>query len=321
MIAEHFRRCSARGEAISVLTASEAIIYGRFGYGRAADHLTLNLPRHAALRPLDVDDVTVRIEALNAELHGPTIDRLHRAAGTVAGLVRPGWATRDRPGVRARFLADPAFDRAGYEPLRIMVAERAGQPIGYALFARHGDVWRSEPFGATVKVQELAAVDPGAAYALWQRLLDLDLTRSVSTWIVPVDDPLLGFLVDVDGAQPRLADLLWVRLIDVPRALAARQYAADLDVVLAVTDAGLPTNAGLWRVQAKAYAAGATVTRTTAPADLALDVRDLGAAYLGGHSLAFLATAGLVHELTPGALAPASSAFGWPIAPACSYIF
>ena len=61
-------------------------------------------------------------------------------------------------------------------------------------------------------------------------------------------------------------------------------------------------------------------------ADLSLDVRELGAAYLGGRSLAALAAAGLVtvHQRPgqrEGVLARASTAFGWPVAPASSWVF
>jgi len=63
------------------------------------------------------------------------------------------------------------------------------------------------------------------------------------------------------------------------------------------------------------------VTRTDRAADLALDVRELGAAYLGGVSLIELAAAGLVTEVTPGSLVPASLAFGWHRAPVSNWVF
>jgi predicted acetyltransferase len=321
MIAGHFARCRERGNAVSVLTASEPAIYGRFGYGQAADHLSLTIPRRAALRPVSTTDVTVRMESLDPTRHGPLIEAVHAAAGTVANLLRPGWVSREEPGIRARFLADPPGERAGQEPLRILIAERGGQPVAYALFARHGNPWNNTPRGSLVSVREYAATDPAAVAAVWQRLLDLDLTTAVTVRVLPVDDPLLGLLVDVAATQPRVSDLLWIRLIDVPRALAERHYAADIDVVLEVTDTVLPANAGRWHLRAAAMSDAVEVSATTAPADLTVDSRELGAAYLGGRSLVHLAAAGLVHEHTSGCLARASTAFSWPVAPACSWIF
>ncbi|MFD5321570.1 sterol carrier protein domain-containing protein [Streptomyces sp. NPDC127098] len=54
---------------------------------------------------------------------------------------------------------------------------------------------------------------------------------------------------------------------------------------------------------------GAACAPTTAPADLRLTVAELGAAFLGGTTLATLAAAGRVEETRPGALARASAAF------------
>jgi predicted acetyltransferase len=91
-------------------------------------------------------------------------------------------------------------------------------------------------------------------------------------------------------------------------------------VVLDVRDPGLPANNGRWRLTAAAFDQP-TATRTDAPADLAMDVRDLAAVYLGGVTVMELAAAGRIEELAPGAAPRASVAFTWPVAPACSYFF
>ena len=80
-----------------------------------------------------------------------------------------------------------------------------------------------------------------------------------------------------------------------------------MDVVLEIADEACPWNAGRWRLAGDTT--GADCDRTSAPADLSLDVTELGAAYLGGTTLAALAGAGRVAEHTPGALAAASQAF------------
>jgi len=118
---------------------------------------------------------------------------------------------------------------------------------------------------------------------------------------------------------------LWVRLVRIGEALSRRQYSGPVDVVLEVTDDLLPANSGRWRLQAGAGGqdggGSARCERTTEPADLALPVAALGAAYLGGTSLAVLARAGQVAELRPGRLAAVSAAFSWDPAPWCPMIF
>jgi predicted acetyltransferase len=255
------------------------------------------------------------------------VDAVHRAAGQG----RPGWITRDTEVLRARHLVDPPAWRRGGEPLRIVTvsapsSQEPGDPAaaavrGYALF-RRTEKWENGRPRATVTVRELAAVDAAAAHRLWSFLLDLDLTVSVEAGMLPVDDALVQLLVDPRSVTSRLQDNVWVRLLDLPAALTSRRYAAPLDVALAVTDDRLPTNAGTWRLRTTSSDAGAHVAeveRTTASPDVTLDVRELGAAYLGGRSLAAMGTAGLAVEHTPGALIAASAAFRWPLAPVCTW--
>jgi predicted acetyltransferase len=122
-------------------------------------------------------------------------------------------------------------------------------------------------------------------------------------------------LDDPRAVEAKLTDGLFVRLIDLPAALAARTYAAPVDVVLEVRDELCPRNAGRWRLAGDPT--GASCEPVSAPADLALGASELGAAYLGGTTLAVLGAAGRVREETPGALAAASRAFAGPRAPWC----
>jgi predicted acetyltransferase len=314
MIANHFAHCRERSEPISLLYAAEPSIYGRFGYGLAARHLLLTLKRRAELRPVHgASDLQVRFETVSAERHGDLIAGLH------AAVDRPGWVTRETPELAAMWLTDSPLFSHGREVERIAIVERDGLPVGYALFRRKSEWGPAGPEGS-VRVSETVVTDAAAAYALWSRLLDLDLTTEVTSGMLATDDPLLSLLVDVRAAKAAWKDNVWLRIIDAPTALATRQYQSDVDVVLEVSDTLLPDNAGRWRLTAGAFAV-ASAERTDAPADLALDVRELGAAYLGGTSLLELAGAGLVTELRPGALRDASVAFGWPVAPGSSWIF
>jgi predicted acetyltransferase len=132
---------------------------------------------------------------------------------------------------------------------------------------------------------------------------------------VPTDEPLRHLVADQRAIKTELYDGTYARLVDIPRSLAARTYASDLDVVLDVADAFLPELAGRYRVQAGPE--GATVERTDATADISLDVRDLGAIYLGGTPLTTLHRAGLIGEHTTGSVQAVSRAFSSPRAPFC----
>jgi predicted acetyltransferase len=314
MIDTHFADCIDRGEPISMLFAAEPAIYGRFGYGMCARQLNLTLGRRAALRPVPgTEGLNVRIETRSKDRHAELLVRLHGA------VERPGWVGRETPELVATLFNDSPLFREGREAARIVIVERDGEPVGYALFRRRGKWGPAGPEGS-VHVAEVVAPDAAVAHVLWTTLLDLDLTVEVTTGALAVDDRLLSLLVDARAARGTWQDNTWLRIIDLPAALAGRQYQAPLDVVLEVTDDLLTANAGRWRLVAPAFGP-ASVERTDAPADLALDVRELGATYLGGTSLTELAAAGLVSERTPGSLHRAAAGFGWPVAPLASWIF
>lgn len=313
MIADHFARSLARDEAVSALFSAEPAIYGRFGYGKAADDVRMTIPRGAALRDVPGwDRLRVRIDRLDPAVHAPVLDEVH------GRIDRPGWATRATPELSAAFFDDPEPMRDGAESLRVAVVERDGRPLGYALFRRKPSWQVAGPRGV-VHLREVVAAEADVARALWGVLLDLDHMAEVETWLLAPDDPITHLLVDPRAALPRLSDNVWVRLLDVPTALAARRYPTDVDTVLEVTDTLVPANAGRWHLAGGPD--GAEVTPARGAADLTVDVRELGAAYLGGTGLGSLARAGLVAEHVPGAADRVSTAFGWPQAPVCSWVF
>ncbi len=309
-----------RGEAVAALFASETEIYGRYGYGRASWHLHLDLERgYGRLAASAPADPTVRLR-----IAGPR--SAHAEMGKVYDL-----AMAERPGLYAR--TEAWWDRLTHDPdsdtdrpMRCVLAEDDSGPRGYALFTSEGR-WETGTFlpDGVLDVFEAIAVDPAAAAALWADLLSRDLISTFRLHMRPVDDPLLDLLADSRRARPRLADGLWVRLVDVGRALAQRHYACPVDLVIEVTDELCPQNQGRWRLTAATVSApsgfSGTCERTTAPADLALPVRVLGAAYLGGTRLGAFAAAGLATEATPGSVAALSAAMSWDPAPWCPMIF
>jgi predicted acetyltransferase len=310
---------AARGEEpIAALWASETPLYGRYGYGRASSHASFRFGRgEGALSPLAPVDpaLTLRLaEPLEAAAD------LAKVYDTVLSG-QPGFFTRDADWWE-RVLDDPAEERRGASPLRCVLAADGDGVRGYSLY-RSTARWEEGtvlPDGA-IDVWELIATDPAASAALWRDLLSRDLIASVTADLRPADDPLLYQLHDSRRARVRMVDNLWVRIIDLPGALARRAYSSPVDVVLEVTDELLPANAGRWRLRAGGPGGGADCARTDEPAGIALDVRELGAAYLGGTRLAALAAAGLVGELRSGAVGSLSTAMSWDPAPWCPRIF
>ncbi|MFE6594538.1 GNAT family N-acetyltransferase [Streptomyces sp. NPDC057781] len=295
------------GEPLAVLTASEPAIYGRFGYGAATFQINAEIDTNRVRLsvPDGTDDVRLRYSA--------PADVLDACEAVYAGLVptRPGMLAR-RPGWERLGLLDPESEREGASPLQCVIARRDGEVTGYARF-RVRPAWGSEGPGGTVVVEDLAGLDPATDAALWRFLFGIDLTSVLTARGRPVDEAWQHQVSDIRRCRPVLRDALYVRLVDVGAALTARTYQTPVDVVFEVEDAFCPWNAGRWRLTGDAK--GASCERTSDAADLALTVRELGAAYLGGVSLASLGAAGRVREVRRGALAEASAGFGSDVAP------
>ena len=301
-------------EPVAALWASEPPIYGRFGYGMAATHLAVGVERgwSAFLRSAPADPGRLRLET--PDKAQPELDRVYDAVRRK----RVGHFERSAGFWEFR-LFDPERQREGAAPLACVLHEAAAGVDGYAIYATKPH-WSDGGPDGTVVVREVIAQTPGAQAALWRFLLDIDLMARVTASNLAPDDPLLHLLGDPRRIRPRLSDNLWVRIVDVGRALAARCYATPVDVVLEVSDDRCPWNAGRWRLVGDPT--GGRCERSSAAADLSLTSTELGAAYLGGTSLAALAAAGRVGEHRRGALAAATTAFGTGgRAPYCPQVF
>jgi predicted acetyltransferase len=304
-----------RGEPLAILWASESAIYSRYGYGRASWYLSFTLQRgEGTLARSAPSDDGLRLRLAEPEAALPELAKVY---DTVLPT-RPGFYGRNDAWWRSA-IYDAAEERQGASPLRCLVAEDAGGPRGYALYSGV-DTWTDFLPGNVLTVRELMAVDPATSAALYTDLLSRDLTSEFRVQRRPVDDPLLYQLADPRRTRPVLSDGLWVRIADMPRALAGRRYACPVDVVIEVRDEILPANAGRWRLRAGADGT-ASCDPATEPPDLELDVTELGAAYLGGTKLGAVAGAGLVSERRPGAVRRLSAAMSWDPAPWCPLVF
>jgi len=316
-----------RGEAVAALFSAESGIYGRYGYGAASAELAFTIRRGEGVMAPPGPGRTK---------DAPRLRSAHpqHAKGALAEVY--DYVQRSRPGMPARddrwweyTLWDPEHRRSGSSPMRCVLAEDDSGPRGYALFSATPDWGDHGMPSGVLRVQELMAADPAAHAAVWGDLLTRDLIAEFRARARPVDDPLPYLLADGRRARAQLVDGLWVRLVSVPEALTRRRYACAVDVVIDVADELLAENAGRWRLRAAAQTgpggptapASASCERTSAPADVALPVRALGAAYLGGTRLGALAGAGLAAEMRPGALAALSAALAWDPAPWCPAIF
>lgn len=312
VIARHFEDVLDRGEPVSILLASESLLYGRFGYGLATYAAQLAIDRrHAALRPSAVTSGRVRM--LGAEDAARVVPELFERVRREW----PGQVSRS-PSWWELWQRDSGWMRDGWDPRVVVVHEPpGGAPDGYASYRQKGR-WTDGVADGVVRVDELFAATPEATAGLWRYCLDLDLTATIELRDRPLDEPLRWLLVDPRRLRTTLmADFLWLRLLDLPTALSARRYAVPGRVVLDVSDALVPANQGRFVLEGGPDGARCGPAGRAEP-DVRLDVAELGAAFLGGVRFASLARAGRVAEARPGGLARADAMFAADPTPWCA---
>lgn len=293
-----------RGEPVACLWASEETIYGRFGYGMAALCGEIELQRvYGKFRKQPEHDGSFRLLSFEEALEAipPVYARV--AAET------PGMFARPREWWEARALHDSEARRDGAGEMVRVLLERDGQGIAYAIYRLKMDFEAGNSTGE-VRVLEAMGVDGESTAGIWRFLLDTDWMDSVTAELLPVDHPLFLLLEHPRRMRFRLGDSLWLRLVDVGVALAARSLEGD--VVLEVGDAFCPWNDGRYSLDG---------SKIIEKPDLRLDVSDLASVYLGAFTFAQLRRAGRVEELTEGAISRADAAFRTDRAPWCPEIF
>jgi predicted acetyltransferase len=303
MMRRQFDDLHELGEPLAILWASEAAIYGRFGYGISAPTVQMDADRsrfayrddpgpRGAVRIVDKDEAArLMPQVYEAYRHGV-----------------PGAVARTVDWWKAYRLADPEHWRDGSGPKTYAVLEFDGKPVAYVLYRIKSD-WEDGFSKSQVKVVETCATSPAAERELWRFIFGIDLVTRIRGRHDP-GSPLFLMVVDPRSLQLRVSEGLWLRFVDLGAALAGRSYATDDSLVLEVRDEFCPWNAGRWRV-------GERVERTDDDADLELDTADLASTYLGAFDFNALATAERVRELKPGALERASALFQTSRPPHC----
>ncbi|MFG3223814.1 GNAT family N-acetyltransferase [Kitasatospora sp. NPDC048194] len=326
MMRHQLTELRARGELLSVLLASDALIYGRFGYGPATYTQRLTVPRHrAALVPpraggrsgAAVTDAPSRSgTGTGTGADTGTVELLRRAE--CGGILEEVYD-------RYRRLQPGALNRpphwwalgAGQPPTapapRYVAVHRGadGVPDGYASYSRGDD--------NVLTVDEVIATDDAVHTALARFVLGHDLVTEVVFKHVPPEHPLRWQLADFRAGQlSDHTDWLWVRLLDIPRALTSRGWSTDGELVLDVDDPFLGEHG---RHLLTVRDGRADCVPTDREPDLSLDVSDLGAVYLGGTAPSTLVRAGHVRAHRPGAAALADALFRAERPPHCLHWF
>ena len=305
---------AGRGEPVAALVAAEYPIYGRYGYGVAAEACELRIDtREAQWR----DEPTGTVELVDNETFAKlVVDVYERARLLTPGHLRynpPWWEVF--AGVNPWHDGD---DDARRKATKVVWRDAQGEAQAATAYSVDGRWEHNRPAG-TLSAGVLTATSARAEIELVRFLTEVDWVTAVHVGLRPVDEPAPLALVDGRmGALVHRSDHVWVRVLDVPSALTARRYTTAGSVVLEVVD---PLGYAAGRFALEGGPEGASCVATDATPDLVVPVGALGAAYVGGTSWSRLAAAGWVDEAHDDAVATASAMFTSARAPWCAMTF
>ena len=275
MIGDLLRRARENGQPVSILWASMGAIYQRFGYGPASTQVEYAFdPRFAALqfgepagghtRMAEGDDAIRVISDLYRRFIEPRNLLLHRS----------------------KVLWELPFRRKKPQTHCAVHYGADGEADGYLLYTVSSrEKPDSDPdLDQHLTVSDLVWLNMNGYRGLWEFLRAHDLVGKVTTHFAAEDDPAPSLLLEPRVLQRRTSDGIWLRVVDVARALAARGYdRAGETTVRVAEDAECPWNVGAYRLatdgtqaEARPAGAGAQAEITIAPHGLA--------ALLAGHS-------------------------------------
>jgi predicted acetyltransferase len=307
MLTQLLQEAAERGQVLASLRASETPIYQRFGFGLAGESAESVLVPATALPITGAAAGTFRLLQPDQVLE--TVKPIYERAATRPGVLRrPEW-------MWMRYLEN-ARKLGGDAEFVVVHTSTDGIDDGFVHYAVKWKQERGTPAQGDGEVYELWGCNGSVELALWTYLCNVDLIREWYLEERPTDDLVRLAIADSRSYRTRWVwDEQWLRLLDVDAALTARGYADHSSAfTVAVADEMLPANTGVWEISA----AGAKRTGTDpAQADLAVDIRTLSAAYLGGPTWTSLADASRVHVRSAGALRTADALFWVPRAPYC----
>jgi predicted acetyltransferase len=299
-----------RGEVVASLWASEPAIYGRYGFGPAAYEIGWELPKASAIMH-DAPDIRGAVRFLDETEAKQSLPAIYESA--LEGV--PGSNHRTGQWWHTRFIADDPERRQGRPARRIALLEREGEGVAYAIYRTKATGMNSE-----LSLVELVGIDAAAEKAMWQYLFEVDLTEVIKAGLRPSHDPLRGWLVNPRAMKPKAVDdSIWIKLLDVPAALAARTYRASGSITFEMVDEYSPWNSGTWVLSVAEDGTGECAPTDASP-DITITPGGLGSLYLGSHSAFAMASAGEATGTT-AAIAKLDLMFGWHIAAWCPEIF
>ena len=293
-----------RDELFAALWAEESPIYGRFGYGIASIHedwilhrqnneFNINVPGNGTIEYINSSKITELLPII-----------YEKATFDVPAVIR-------RPELYWKVIAEDFESKRNNESKMQHVIYRQGNEInGYVSY-------RTVPEG--ISIHELMGTDLNSTVGLWRFCLDMDLRLKSQIYRRPLDDILPMLLTDPGKLSRTIKEGLWLRLVNIEKALELRKYSLDTRLVLKVIDSFCEWNDQTFELQTSDN--GNKCSPSNLKADICITASDLASVYLGAIKFSTLLKSGRIQLETDNAIHKADMMFSYKHAPWSPFYF
>jgi predicted acetyltransferase len=295
------------GQHIAILWASMGAIYQRFGYGLASQYITYVFdPRFVQLQ--QPPPVVGQVDMLTKDDALPVCREVYKRFSAPRNLMID----------RHPLMWEAMLNRDTKPHYFAIWRDGEGTPRGYLIYQTE-EPPRDEPEPSpeqVMRVLDFAYETTEAWIQLWEFIRGHDLVERVYMNGVAEDDPAMALLLEPRQLRRRTNDGIWMRIVDVERALPQRPYAESGRLRIGIVDDDLcPWNNGIFEIEADSD--GAAVRRVDGDPQLTMRPRALASLLSGMWSATYLARAGAIEAADEAALRFADRAFATSYRPWC----
>ena len=297
-----------RGQNLAILWASMGAIYQRFGYGLASAQVNYSFdPRYVAFER-DIE-TSGHVELVPKDDSFATIKQNYIE-----------WATpRNLCIHRSTFLWTVNTLRPPKKDTPVFTAiyrDANGQSRGHVVYSTDEQSTSEPGPSQQMTVSDFVALDTEAARALWNYIRRHDLVGRVNFRGAAEDDVIPDLLLEPRMLNKKVSDGIWMRVVDVEKALGQRPYGGRGELTFAITgDTECPWNNGTYLLETDGPTAH--VTRTTREPELTMPPATLASLISGYRPATHFLRAGRLAEHRDGAALRANALFRTEYAPYC----
>ncbi len=307
IIAQGYLEQREREQSLAILWASAGAIYQRFGYGLATTMVAYEFdPRYSAFETETRARGSVQLASGEQAL--PVMKRLYKEYSAPRNLM----LHRAQALWQARILRESDNQRVYFA----IYSDESGEPRGYAVYSTKPQELHEPGPNQLMHVRDFIPLDMEARRGLWAFFRSHDLVQKIVMEPIADDDPSPQLLLEPRQLRRRTGDGVWLRVVDVERALPQRPYGDSGAITIEVhSDDMCKWNNGVYRLETDGETT--ETTRTERVPDLTLSPRTLASLISGHTSATDLARCDLLNARDPSSLKLADRLFATEYRPYC----